>query len=315
MAIVETKNKSDVINKFMKLNPASNALITSIMVIFAAISLLPLLLVVMISFSTTESIAVKGYSWFPLGVTFEAYRTLLYTGRQVWQSYLVNIAYTSVGTILSLFVMSMFAYCLVQRRFTTRRFWLLYVFFTMLFSGGLVPTFMVNVSVLRLYDTFWILFLPGLVSAYNLIILRTFVRTSIPDSLYESAFIDGANDFRIYCQIVLPLMKPGLATVGLFGIVARWNNWFTGLLYIENPRLVPLQTMLTRIQNSVEFIRQNAGDPSMPMTPELQAEIEAMPSESLRMAIAVISVIPILFAYPFFQKYFITGLTIGSVKE
>jgi putative aldouronate transport system permease protein len=139
--------------------------------------------------------------------------------------------------------------------------------------------------------------------------LRTFINTTIPDSLLEAAEIDGANDFRVYWQIVLPLFKAGLATIALFNVVSRWNNWFSGMLYIEDSKLIPLQTMLQKIQRNVEFIKNNAD-----VTQEERELLRNMPTESVRMAITVITTVPILFAYPFFQRYFITGMTIGSVK-
>ena len=150
-----------------------------------------------------------------------------------------------------------------------------------------------------------------IVNAFYIIILRTFIQTTIPDSLIEAATIDGANDFTIYYKIVLPLSKAGLATIGLFSLVGRWNDWFTGMLYIENPKLIPLQTMLYKIQKDIEFIKSNAEISDSVMGLEL---LRSMPTESTRMAITIIATIPILFAYPFFQRYFIKGLTIGSVK-
>jgi putative aldouronate transport system permease protein len=160
-----------------------------------------------------------------------------------------------------------------------------------------------------MYDTFWIMVIPGLVSSFHVIILRTFINTSIPDTIFEAAKIDGANDFRIYWQIVLPLFKAGLATIALFNVVSRWNDWFAGMLYIENPKLIPLQTMLQKIQRNIDFIKNNAD-----VSSEERELLRTMPTESTRMAITIISTAPILFAYPFFQRYFITGLTIGSVK-
>jgi putative aldouronate transport system permease protein len=149
------------------------------------------------------------------------------------------------------------------------------------------------------------------VDSFHIIILRTFIQTSIPDSLFEAAIIDGANDFSIYLKIVLPLSKAGLATIGLFGLIGRWNNWFTGMLYIDNPKLIPLQTLLQKIQRDIEFIKSNAEFSDTVAGLEL---LRSMPTESTRMAITIIATVPILFAYPFFQRYFIKGLTIGSIK-
>jgi ABC-type sugar transport system, permease component len=207
----------------------------------------------------------------------------------------------------------MFAFVLAQKKFKAGKVFSLLTFFTMLFSGGLVPSYVINVRYLHLYDNFWILVLPGLVTAYNVIILRTFIKITIPDSMLEAAIMDGANDFRVYATIVMPLFKPALATIGLFSVVYRWNDWFTGMLYIENPKLVPLQTMLTRIQTSIDFIKKGAMEGTTGSS-EMQDMLQDMPTESARMAITLIATLPILFIYPFFQKYFIKGLTVGSVK-
>ena len=183
--------------------------------------------------------------------------------------------------------------------------------FTMLFSGGLVPSYILNVRYLNMYDTVWVFLLPSLVSAYNVIILRTFIQTTIPDTLFEAAKIDGAGHFRIFVQIVLPLFKAGLATIGLFNVVARWNDWFTGMLYIDTPQLVPIQTLLQKIQSQIDFLKNNA---AVAGTPDGITLLRSLPTQSLRMACVVIIVLPVLMAYPFFQRYFVSGLTIGSVK-
>jgi len=298
-------------NKFNQISPGWNILITTLLLIVSVFIVLPMVLVAVISVSSAESITLKGYTFFPLEFSFGAYENLLKTGAQIKNSYIITIFYTIAGTVMSLFVTSMFAFVLAQKRFRVRKFMTYFTFFTMLFSGGLVPSYILNVRYLHINDTIWIFLLPGLVSAYNVIILRTFFQTSIPDSLFDVARIDGANDFTVYWKIVLPLSKAGLATVGLFNVVGRWNNWFTGLLYIENPKLIPLQTMLQKIQKNLEFIKMNADFADSAMGIEY---LKSIPTESSRMAITIIATIPILFAYPFFQRYFIKGLTIGSIK-
>ncbi|MEA4823367.1 MAG: carbohydrate ABC transporter permease [Clostridiaceae bacterium] len=298
-------------NRFNSISPGWNIAISIALCIVAVICLAPMLLVIIISLSTADSLAYNGYTFFPSGWSFQAYGYLVQTGRQILQGYKITIAYTVVNTVLALFVMSMFSYVIAQKNFRMRKAFTMFAFFTMLFSGGLVPSYILNVKYLHLYDTFWIFVLPGLMSFYNCIILRTFINTTIPDSLFEAAKIDGAGHFRIYFQIVLPLFKAGLATIGLFKVVGNWNDWFTGKLYIENPDLIPLQTMLTRIMDNIQFIKDNA---SKMNDQTIQAILKDMPTESSRMAITVITVAPILFAYPFFQRYFVQGLTIGSVK-
>lgn len=298
-------------NHFNQISRGWNALFLVILGFACLLVLLPVALVVIVSFSTAESIANIGYSFIPQGWDTVAYQSIFAAGTQIVNSYKVTIAHTALGTFLSLLVMSLYAYVLAQPNFPARNFYTYILFFTMLFSGGLVPHYIVNVRYLHLYDSFWIFIFPSLVNAFNVIILRTFIQTTIPYSLFEAAKIDGASDFRVYGQIVLPLFKAGLATVALFNVVSRWNDWFTGMLYIENPKLVPLQTMLTNIQNTIDFFKNNAEEAA---SAEMQEILRNMPSTSTRMAIMVISTAPMLAAYPFFQRYFITGMTIGSVK-
>lgn len=294
------------------LPPVWNGVITAGLLIIALITLMPVLLIIVVSFSSGQSIAENGYTLFPQSLSLEAYKAVMKTGRQVLMSYRVTIAHTVVGSLASIFVMSMYAYVLAHKQFKLRQPLMFLTFFTMLFSGGLVPSYIVNVRYLHLYDNFLIFVLPTLVSAYNVIILRTFVNTTIPDTMLEAARIDGAGEFRIYWQIVLPLFKPALATVLLFNVVSRWNDWFTGMLYIDNADLVPLQTMLQRIQQSIDFIKQNVGKEGY--NPQMQEALRNLPTESVRMAITIVSTLPVMLVYPFFQRHFIKGLTIGSVK-
>ena len=301
--------KAKVMNRVgVKWNVAFNILL----IISALTVIIPMALLVIVSFSSTKSIDTIGYTFTPLEWSLEGYSYVFKTGSQLVDSYLVTIALSVVGTVLGLVVMSLYAYVLCQRRFWLCRPLTWYLFFTMLFSGGLVPSYILNTRVYNLDDTFWILVLPGLVGASNVIILRTFIKTTIPETLFEAARIDGACHFRIFFNIVLPLYKAGLGVVGLFTFVAKWNEWFTGMLYIQNPKLVPIQTMLTKLQKNVDFIKSNS---EVASTPEGMELIKSMPSDNLRMAITVLVVAPIVFAYPFFQRYFVSGLTVGSIKE
>jgi len=308
------KKKERESNSFAKINrikPATNAVFTSVMSVVAVATVIPVVLVFIISITSSESLTRRGFSFFPLSVNTVAYDNLFKSGSQLVDSYLVTIEVTLLHTFVSVLIMTMYAYVLAQQRFPARKFYTFVVFFTMLFSGGLVPSYIINVNVLHLYDTFWILVLSSMVSAFNIIVLRTFITTTIPIDLFDAAQIDGATEFTIFLDIVLPLSKAGLATIGLFVLVGKWNEWFTGMLYIDNPKLIPLQTMLTRIQQKIDFIKNNS---SIASTPDGIAMLKSMPSEQTRMAILVLSTVPILFAYPFFQRYFIQGITIGSVK-
>ena len=289
-----------------------NVIFTFILAAALVITVVPLLNVIIVSLSHKESIAVKGYSFAPTAWSLAGYQYLLRFGQQLWQGYFISIMYASSGTLLSLALMSTYAYVLWQQNFPARRFFTWFMFITMLFSGGLVPSYIIITQYLRINDSFLIFLFHGLVSGYSVIILRTFLKTTVQESLVDAARIDGAGHFRIFLQIVLPLFKAGIATIGLFGVVMRWNDWFTAVLYINKPSLTPLQTVLYRMQEKVAFLVQNAAFAS---TPDGQEMIRNLPSINLNMACAVATVVPVLIAYPFFQQFFQRGLTVGSIKE
>jgi putative aldouronate transport system permease protein len=299
------------VNKLTLLSKGWNAVFVIILFLMALLVVIPMVLILIVSLSSELSIANNGYTFFPSEWTLDGYRYLFKTGDQLADSYLVTIFYSITGTLMSLTFMTMFAYVIAQKNFKHGRLFTWLLFFTMLFSGGLVPSYILNVRYLHINNSIWIFLLPSLVNAYYTVILRTFIRTTIPDTLFEAARIDGAGHFRIFVSIVLPLFKTGIATVGLFNMVARWNDWFTGMLYIQNPKLVPLQTLLTKLQNTIDFLKQNA---AIAGTPDGIALLRSLPDENMRMACTIIVILPILFAYPFFQRYFVQGLTMGSIK-
>ena len=299
------------LNKFNSISKGWNLVFSIFGCLLSLLMIVPMVLVFIVSFSPEISIAERGFSFTPTYFTTEGYGYLMKMGDQILDSYLITIAHTATGTLCSLTLMSMFAYVLAQKNFPARKFMTWILSFTMMFSGGLVPSYMLNVNYYHLYDSFWIYILPSLVSAYNVIILRTFIQTTIPDTLFEAARIDGAGHFRVFTTIVLPLFKAGLATIGLFNVVARWNDWFTGHMYVQTPSLVPIQTLLQKIQANIDFLKSNA---AISGTPDAMEMMRNLPTQNLRMACTVIVVLPILCAYPFFQRYFVSGLTVGSVK-
>lgn len=305
--------EKDALNKLALLPRGWDAVFNAVLWCVALLVVMPVALIVMISFSSEASIAKVGYSLFPAEFSLKAYDYIFKIGRQLGISYVMTFFYTVGGTMLSLVVSTMFAYVICQRNFKARKGLTWYMFITMLFSGGLVPSYILQVNYLGMGDTVWVFLLSGTVSAYNIIILRTFMRTTIPESIFESARIEGAGHFRIFLQMVLPLSKAGIATIALFNVVARWNDWFTGMLYVTNdPNLVPLQTMLINLQNQMDFLRSNA---QAAATPDGMEMLRNLPSQSLRMSCTIAVILPILLAYPFFQRYFISGLTMGSIKE
>jgi putative aldouronate transport system permease protein len=226
------------------------------------------------------------------------------------RSYGVTILVTVVGTAISLIFISLFAYAISRKGFKYRKFFSFLAFFTMLFNGGLVPSYIVTTKLLGLGNSLWALILPLAVNAFYIMIMRTFFSTMIPDAIIESGKIDGAGEFGIFFRLIVPLALPGLATIALFNVLGYWNDWFNALLYIENPDLVPLQSMLMRIENSMQFILANSNNASLGTS-----VLQSMPQDTSRMAMVVLATGPIVLAYPFFQRYFVQGLTVGAVKE
>lgn len=309
--MAKTKKLKGDFNRFNRITPGWNAAFSVLLGLVSLLMLIPLVLVIIVSFSSEGSIAQVGYSFFPVEWSLQGYEYLGTMGDQIVDSYIITIIHTLLGTIMSLTVMSMYAFVIALKNFRFRKIYTWVLFFTMLFSGGLVPNYIMNVRYLGIDDSIWIFLLPSLVSAYNVIILRTFILSTIPDSLFEAARIDGAGHFRVFISIVLPLFKAGLATIALFNVVNRWNDWFTGMLYIKNSKLTPLQTLLKNLQDNIDFLKQNS---AIAGTPDGLALLDKLPDQNLRMACTIIVIVPILCAYPFFQRYFIQGLTLGSVK-
>lgn len=285
----------------------TNIIANIILAVSAIACVFPFIFVIIISLTSEQSLLEHGYSIFPKEWSLDAYKYLIQSGGALAQSYMVTILVTVLGTIINVSMVSTYAYAISRKGFKYRRQFTFLVFFTMLFGGGMVPSYIVMTQVLGLKNTIWALILPLAFNSFNIIVMRTFFQKSVPDSIIESARIDGASEFRIFIKIVIPLALPGIATIALFSTLAYWNDWFNAMLYIDYQELVPLQHMLMKIEKNMEFIRQNA---------MLSGEVmNALPQESVRMAMVVISTLPIACTYPFFQKYFISGLTIGGVKE
>lgn len=284
-------------------------LIHSFFIMYVAITILPLLLVFMVSITDEKTLTLNGYSLFPEKINFTAYSYLFNDSRVILDAYGVTITVTVIGTVLGLLLTALFAYPLSRNDFPFRKGLTFYVFFTMLFNGGLVSTYLVYTKLLGVNDSLIALIVPNLlIGGFNIILMRTFFTTTIPPSLIESAQIDGAGELRIFFQIILRLSLPVLATIGLFYTLAYWNDWFNSLVYISDPKKYSLQYLLNLTLLNIQIILNSPGNSN---SSQLLAEI---PTETVRMAMAVIGTGPIILAYPFFQKYLIQGLTIGSVK-
>lgn len=305
------KSKLGGFEKFNCVPPYANNIIAIIFIILAIVCVMPVILVFMVSISSEQSIQDFGYSFWPNEFSSQAYSYLYNSKDSILSAFGVSIIVTVLGTIIGLILNTTIAYALSRKNFKFKSFFTWVIFIPMLFNGGMIPSYIVVSNMLNLKDTIWALILPMAVSSFNIIILRTFFQTTIPDSLIESAKLDGANQLRIFTTIVLPISLPAIATIGLFLTFAYWNDWYNALLYIDNNTLVPIQALLNRIQEDIAFMNQNVS-----LLGASAAEILAkLPSESVRMAIVVLVVFPIACSYPFFQKYFISGLTIGAVKE
>lgn len=295
--------------KYMRVKPLTNVLFSLIFILLALICFLPALLVLIVSFSAESSVVSKGYSFWPDAWSVESY---VYLGRQasyIGRAFLNSIGVTVAGTCIGLVLCSTMGYALSRPNYRLRGFFTWYIFIPMLFSGGLVASYMINAQVLNLKNTYWALILPICCSSFYIIIMRTFFQTSVPDAIIESAKIDGARQLRIFAQIVLPISLPAVATIGLFFTFAYWNDWLMAKYYMNSNMqdLFPLQYVLISLENSIDFLSRN----SQFMAP---GETNNIPSETVRMAMVMIAVVPIACSYPFFQKYFISGLTIGAVK-
>lgn len=273
--------------------------------------LLPVLLVISISFSDENTVVANGFKFFPEKFSLDAYGYLYNQLSQIITAYGVTIFVTVVGTLLSLLLIALYAYPLSRRELRHRNKFALFIFLTMIFNGGLVPWYLVYVNFLHLKDSVWSLIIPLLLQPFFVIIMRTFFQTTIPDSIIESATIDGASEVKIFYKIILPLSLPVLATIGLFNTLNYWNDWFLSLIFITKSNGISLQYLMYKTLLNIQYLTTNENAASQ--LSKMGAVVN-LPSQTLRMAMAVVGMGPIIFAYPFFQKYFVKGLTIGAVK-
>lgn len=291
------------------IKPATNAWFNLVFAILSFMSIFPVFFVFIISISSESSLRKVGYSLVPMEFSSAAYEFLWNERATIIGALLISVLVTVVGTVIGVLLTTSLGYVLSRPVFKLKGFYTWMTFIPMIFSGGMVANYVVVANLLKLSNTVWALILPLLVSSFNVIICKTFFRSTIPDSVIESAKIDGASQLMIYTHIVVPISKPVFATIALFLTFGYWNDWFQSSLYISNTKLLSLQALLNNMMRNLEYIANN---PSAGLS--LQQYRMMMPSESVRMAIAIVIVIPIACAYPFFQKYFISGLTIGAVK-
>lgn len=292
----------------LALSPFANTILNILLIFLCILTLIPIYVIVIASISSEASLAANGYRLWPEEFSVSAYGFLFSQGSIVVTAYINTIVSTVLGTILSVIMVGLYAYPLSRDNFKFGTFFTFFAFFTMLFSGGLVSYYMVMRQILQLNNTLWALFLPSAFSPFWVIVMRTFYKTNVPNEVIEAARMDGASEWRTFMQIVLPLSIPGLATVALFSAIGIWNNFFNSLLLVDDARFYSLQFTIYTTLNNIRFLLENAD--------KMQGlvNVSELPSQSFRMAMAVVTVGPIILAYPFFQRFFIKGLTIGAIK-
>ncbi len=293
------------------ISAGTEAIFHVIIGLFSICCIIPFLFVIIISLSAESSIREIGYAFIPKAWSFDTYTYAIQRLPQIWRSYFNSILITVVGTFLSTLICALYSYALFRPDFKYRGFFNFLSFFTMIFGGGLVPTYVICTQILGLKENYAALIVPLLVSPFNIIIMRTFFKSSVPLDLIEAATIDGSGEYSTFFRVVLPVAKPGLATIALLNSLAYWNDWYLSLLYIrQNKILQPLQALLMELQNNVEYLNRM----SAALGSSAIQEATRAPTQTLRMVLVVLIVVPIACAYPFFQRYIVAGLTIGSVK-
>lgn len=282
---------------------------TIILTVLVIVAMLPILLIVVASFSSETSLIRNGYSFWPESWSLDAYYYMVKQGVMIARAYGVSFFVTIVGTALSVFLTTMLAYPMSRKSFKYRNVLAFFVFFTMLFSGGIVPSYIMWTKFFHIKDTIWALIIPNyLVTAFNVILVKNYYQNSIPDSLIEAAQLDGASELKIFFKVMLPLAVPTVATISLFTGICYWNDWTNGLYYINNEKLYSIQQLLMKIMNNIQALRSNSN------AALLGTGAVELPGTSIRMAMAVIGILPIMIIYPFVQRYLVKGVVVGAVK-
>lgn len=282
----------------------SNLVIHFFLLLSSIVALVPFVMLISASLSSEVGLGKNGYSLWPQDFSLEAYQFLFNDFGQIINSYFITVVVSFVGSGLGLLIMSLLAFSLSRRDFKLRKPLSFYVFFTLLFNGGLVPWYILITQYLHLKNTIFVLILPYLVVPWFVLLLRTYF-AGLPTELFEAAKIDGASEWRLFFQIVIPLSTPALATIGLFSMLQYWNDWWLALLFIDDRKLFPLQYLLYTIQTNIDTISQNS---------QMNMGV-IVPTQGVRMAMGVLAIGPIIFAFLFVQRYFVKGITLGGIKE
>lgn len=283
-------------------------IINIIMVILSLACILPFALLIIASFTDEATLLLNGYSFFPAKLSLEAYEYIWMSGKKILKAYGMTFFVTAFGTFFNIFLTLFLGYLLSKRDLPGRSALSFFVFFTMLFNGGMVPSYIVWSQIIGVRDTVWGLILPNLLmGAYNVILMRTYFTTNLPQEIIEAAQLDACSEIGILFRIAIPLSKPMIATIGLFSGLAYWNDWTNGLYYlVKRTDLYTIQNVLNNMMNNINFLKNNASS--------VADQAIAIPSTGLRVAIAVVAVLPVLAIYPFFQKFFVKGIVVGGVK-
>lgn len=282
------------------------------LLLFTVVCLIPMILVIIVSFSSSQSIAQKGFSFFPTEWSLDAYRFVLKSGEALVKAYGVSLYEALFGTVLSMFLTTLFAYTLSRKEFFLKKFLIIFILIPMLFSGGQVSGFIINSNVYNLRNNLLILVLPGAVTVFNAVVIRTFINSNVPDSLIEAARIDGAGETYIFFKIVFPLLLPVVASLGFMSAVGYWNEWETAMLYLDDRNFRTLQLLLNGIEEEIKYYKNLVSTGQADAT--IIQMVQKLPTDAARMAFLMFTLGPILVIYPFFQKYFIKGMTVGAVK-
>ena len=281
---------------------------TLILGVLSVLTLMPIVLIFIASITGEKALLSNGYSYFPESFSFDSYLYLLNQGATIFRAYGITILVTLIGTVGGVLITTMLAYPMSRKKFKYRNALSFFVFFTMLFSGGIVASYMMWSNIFHIKDTIWALIIPNyLVMGFNVFLARNYYANNIPDAIIESAEIDGAGEFRTFWKIVFPLSVPTIATISLFTAIVYWNDWINGLYYLTTPKYYGIQNLLIKIMNNVNFLK--SGSSNFVGLANIK-----LPGTSVRMAMAVIGILPILIVYPFVQKYLIKGVVVGAIK-
>ncbi|MCR5721159.1 MAG: carbohydrate ABC transporter permease [Lachnospiraceae bacterium] len=282
-----------------------------VLIVFSLLALMPMILMFTSSLTDNSELIASGYTYFPKKWSVYAYEYIFSTGNSVVHAYGISLILTLLGTVLALTITTLLAYAISKKDMPGRKVITFLIVFSMLFNGGLVPTYIIYTNLLGIKNSFWALLVPGLLmNGFNVMLMKSYFVSSIPEEILDAAYIDGASETRTFLSVVIPLSKPILATIALFAGIAYWNDWMNGYIYLtKRTDLYSVQNLLNRMMQNIQFLSQSSSN-----VQNANVGLSAIPMASVRMAMAVVGILPIIIIYPFVQKYFVKGITLGGVK-